>query len=1811
MSSVASVLDLVKMSHLVYSPLEKYNGENPSKTVSDFELLAHEDPDLRKLNTELIEIVNLGVGDSYINGTFSDMGDWEFIEAFSNESTGFNAAAFKNTKTEEIVLAYRGTELDKIPDIIADAQLVVDLITQQTPPAWNWTQEIISRYPECNFTLTGHSLGGFLAQRMSLNILNTNPSILNKTITFNAPGFQYTSGESNVTQEEWENNQNGAYDNIITNYIISDDTVGTFDFWDDHIGKTVILPDLLNGTKPLDEHSLKNFYTFTYSGLDIRLDYPTDDFLVGDNGRNHMYGGEGNDLLAPEEGNDILVGGKGNDSLVGEAGNDTYIIEAGDGGDLINDSLGEGDTIIYKNVNPSNIQGQKNGDNLELKVNGSGDQVILYNFFSSGDSIEQIKFDNGQVFSLSKIREQNLVEMFGTSGQDSLIGFIDFNNYISGGDGNDQLVGGIGNDILLGDSGSDLLIGSGGNDELDGGRGNDELQGGYGDDTYLFKAGFGEDVIEDIDDTAGNVDKILFTDILPGHVDVYFEGNDLIISVRDTSDKLTVKNYKLAENSYKIEYIQFSDGTTWDESSILERAGKLVGTDGDDNLRGTNDRNDHIVGGAGNDYIQGYGGNDTLEGGSGNDELYGSSGQDLLDGGVGNDYMNGGNGADTYLFQLGSGQDTIVDIDSDGTVIDVIKITGLSPEEVSLRREYSNLIISIKGTSDTLKVENYFQSDSNKIEKIVFDDGTVWDTTFVSERVRFIYGTELDDVLDSFASGDVFVSGLGGNDVITTGNGYDVLNGDSGNDQLLSGSGDDILDGGTGMDTMEGGGGGDTYYFGRGYGHDTIIEVYGSGTDKVVMKDILPDEVTVSRDSYDLVLTVNDTDDKLTISGYFSSDSYKVETIQFSDGTQWGYDIIKEKGRYMTGTEANDTMKGIPDLDEVMYGLGGNDTMFGAAGNESMYGGDGSDVMDGDSGNDYLYGGAGDDELAGDLDDDILVGGTGNDYLDGGSGSDVFLFRKGDGQDTIVDRNSTVDQIDKIQLDGVLPTEVSVTHIGYDLVIKINGSTDQITVLDYFSTVTPSHVEQIIFADGTVWYQEEIYEKARYVTGTEGNDNIQGLSVLNDVIHGLGGDDVITGQDGDDILDGDAGNDSISGGNGNDQIFGGLGSDELNGGRGNDIYTFGPGFGQDIVSDVDGTDGNVDIVQLFGGYKPTDFTVKRTVDDLEIISKTNGDKLTIDNYFTSDSYLVEEIRFQDGTIWDAAYIKNIVRYINGTESGESLLGFSDQDDIITAYGGDDILRGYGGDDQLYGGAGNDELEGLTGQDFLDGGYGNDLLEGGDEADTYIYRKGDGQDTIKDFDLTDGVIDVLKMTNIKSNEVTVTHNGYDVEIRVNGSNDKVIIQDFLTSSDGYKIEQIEFADGSKWGVNTVIDKARNVIGTADSERLDGIDELDDIIFGYAGADIIYGEDGNDYLDGGADIDRIYAGNGADTIVGGAGDDNLQGNYGNDIYVYRSGDGSDTIKDYDVTDGNIDELRLEGIYAKDVVAVKDDTDLLLRVNNEELRIENYFSSDSYLIEKIVLADAVWDKGIIEQKTRVITGTDLSETLKGDSSVDDIIYGYGGDDILYGYGGNDQMYGGSGNDQLDGSTGQDILIGGSGNDSLKGGTGGDVYEYSWGDGIDTIRDYDTVKTNIDKLVFTNISSSEVSLYKNGYDLEVYIDGTNDKVVLDNYYYSQTSGYYKIEQFVFTDTIWGTSTIESMVTNSSIRSFVSSNPQLTEQASSTEQPLGMDVTHQFLRLTDALSSMKQPSAMMETQFTHSSQYSSESYIPVSFEQQSPFKLK
>ena len=440
------------------------------------------------------------------------------------------------------------------------------------------------------------------------------------------------------------------------------------------------------------------------------------------------------------------------------------------------------------------------------------------------------------------------------------------------------------------------------------------------------------------------------------------------------------------------------------------------------------------------------------------------------------------------------------------------------------------------------------------------------------------------------------------------------------------------------------------------------------------------------------------------------------------------------------------------------------------------------------------------------------------------------------------------------------------------------------------------------------------------IDGSNGHDHIN-ADQGDDTVTGGSGDDTITGGTGADLLNGDDGADIINGGDGDDTLSGGDGSDTLIGGAGADILNGGAGNDQLSDSDGGGTlsgDAGDDTIQLFDtlindttvtGGAGQDTLVLRHLDYRsnynhgsrywDIVKTDAGFTLNLGTAHDDISQIIslseiENIMFSEN---DIDTIENVHLWMN-TERGDVFrLGQLDQDTVeaidmgggnnyaevakgsitLTGGSGDDTVRvGTAGENQsapdvtLCLGNGNNTVTLYAGQADITTGAGADNIRvlqdagqvnawtgGGDDyietmAGNDIIQTGAGNDTV-----SSGTGDDI-ITNIQGNDHISTGTG----------------QDRVTSYSG----------------NTLIDDRTD-------ESVQHSTVLDDIIITGFGADTVYAGPGNDVIVTDLPGSIYYS---ADHLVGMKGDDVLFGGRGADTFVFRAGDGNDTIGAIDMDD-----------------------------------------------------------------------------------------------------------------------------------------------------------------------------------------------------------------------------------------------------------------------------------------------------------------------
>ncbi|MCD8467580.1 bacteriocin, partial [Xylella taiwanensis] len=216
----------------------------------------------------------------------------------------------------------------------------------------------------------------------------------------------------------------------------------------------------------------------------------------------------------------------------------------------------------------------------------------------------------------------------------------------------------------------------------------------------------------------------------------------------------------------------------------------------------------------------------------------------------------------------------------------------------------------------------------------------------------------------------------------------------------------------------------------------------------------------------------------------------------------------------------------------------------------------------------------------------------------------------------------------------IVASDVKVLREGQDVVLDLGNGHDSIRLKDWLTSdgyrSSTAHIEQIVFADGTVWTGETLSDIGLTTVGTSGDNTLQGWQGR-DILLGGAGDDVLSGGAGTNRLEGGAGNDvlKVSAYYSSDNVLsGGTGDDTLYGSNNSDTYLFEKGDGHDTLVEQGGTDRLV-----FGeGLHREEALFTKSGDDLSILFNHGDDQVTVAGWFSTPAHQVESFVFQDGTV---------------------------------------------------------------------------------------------------------------------------------------------------------------------------------------------------------------------------------------------------------------------------------------------------------------------------------------------------------------------------------------------------------------------------------------------------------------------------------------------------------------------------------------------------------------------------------------------------
>ncbi len=799
-----------------------------------------------------------------------------------------------------------------------------------------------------------------------------------------------------------------------------------------------------------------------------------------------------------------------------------------------------------------------------------------------------------------------------------------------------------GDNRLHTEGGNDTIANYSGNDFFDPGFGDDLLFSGGGDDVIYFGRGYGRDQLDATawfyDFTASNLkpgeDKgnntlALGDQITPSALDLWRENDDLVLALKNTDDRFTVKKYfsgTEAGNS-SLDNIRFNDGSRWYgadiDAALLSQApayavlqqaagGSVLGTPGGEILR-ADALNLELYGADGNDGLYGSGADNTLGGGYGNDQLVGGEGNDVLLGGPGDDYLIGGNDSDTYRFDSSFGNDIINNYDDTvkhnfigGESLDTLLFgADLRPQDIIFSRDGDNLLLN--SAEGSVTVSNHFRGQ-----------GYGFNARYALDRISFAAGGEILEQQDFEALLGVTQHPL----VVEGGNSRDIINGSSAAEIIYGYSGHDSIYGADGDDTLIGG-----------FGNDRI---YGGNGDDLVI-------VSGSQDGFDSVFGDGGQD---TISGSGGDDNMGLgnidpaSSVELIDGlagqnwlvgggsrTVWNFTAteLRNIARLDPGA-GHDTVIGSDSADTMVGGLGndrlsggggddvflvsgsqhGFDTLFGDAGYDAVLGSDSDDaiglgnlglastieLIDGGQGRNQLLGkgsrtlwdfsatelrnihvldaGSGHDTVIGSAAADTLVGGAGNDRIDGAGGDDVFI---------VLGNNAGIDSL--------------FGGLGNDTLL--GGAGD-----DSFGLARFDAASSLELIDGGAGINRLVGGNSKTVWDFSHTE----LRNIDSLASGMG-------------------HDTIIGSAANDLIIGGTGNDRLEGGSGSDTYQVYRGQGHDKI--IDHSEDGADNTLMLSDIEKEQLWFSRSRDDLLVGFVDGSDDITIKDWYQADAQPLGQI----------------------------------------------------------------------------------------------------------------------------------------------------------------------------------------------------------------------------------------------------------------------------------------------------------------------------------------------------------------------------------------------------------------------------------------------------------------------------------------------------------------------------------------------------------------------------------------------------------
>ncbi len=710
---------------------------------------------------------------------------------------------------------------------------------------------------------------------------------------------------------------------------------------------------------------------------------------------------------------------------------------------------------------------------------------------------------------------------------------------------------------------------------------------------------------------------------------------------------------------------------------------------------------------------------------------------------------------------------------------------------------------------------------------------------------------------------------------------------------------------------------------------------------------------------------------------------------------------------------------GVGNASEMIGGTTGNDVIFSLGGNDTVRAEEGDDIVDGGAGVDFVYGGVGNDTLDGGTEDDFVYGGDGNDTVLGGLGIDVLFGNTGDdllfgGADGDIMQGGAGNDIlyggDGIVVGGVLDPEPAVAVGLFDDTLDGGSGDDVLLAGGGWDTLNGASGNDVLIpgTGGAAVGGRESMDGGQgddlYIVESDADFAFQdfadtGLAQLQLLVkgpsfqvgNGLGIDEVRFTQT-------DNGSIVIAGANalGIVQLFTGV-----------ERIVIGTGTGP--VADTSGT-ANIDIdASLANPGINVGLEIIGNAGDSILIGTNFNDRIdgglgadTLEGLIGDDTYVVRDQR---------AVVLELLGSGNDTVEAVGSFGYVLPNEVenLTLFGTgvngtgnalDNVIVGNDVANVLLGLAGNDTIRGGGGDDRIEGGAGSDVMTGGLGADRFVFGSvaDIGNDPLLLETITDlEAADLLDFTGIDANSAIA---GVQ-EFAFIGGND-FTAPGQLRFANGILSGDVDGDTAADFQLNVGVNFAaanlvrQPVTVSIASNNGAGVLELNTLRMSVHSFTVTLSKAASAAITLSWAVSSTGLTNPADAV-------DFGGTLPSGTVTIAAGQ----------TTGQIQM----GVWGDTIVEA-----------NENFRVTLTPNTPAAGLYQIATATAT--SVILNDDVAPINGTPLNDTLNGTLNAD-TINGLAGNDVINGLAGGDTIDGGAGNDTINGGAGSDVMTGGLGAD------------------------------------------------------------------------------------------------------------------------------------------------------------------------------------